>query len=248
MLLRTIVPLLKVGFFSSKKKVEEIVEELKVWFSRKEVNGFMHELMSCKAAVFLLPEDLCHKVAKRVAIVNTDVVSVSKEQFANVSYTIEIEFHVNPYYIRRLSYTKESGIPDWLPSVTRVMSRYERNINEASKSASLQGNVTMIFIIMGVGLALAFIVILVERNNNVWIYCTKKLHCRKWRHGSIKIFMIIISSCGRTALGFRYLLRNIKRLIDVKHMTAYVKIFSHFIKKLLYNMLKYRQNDSGRYQ
>lgn len=130
-------------------------------------------------SAFLLPAELSYKFAKITSITNKDVVSVSKEHFVNVSYSIQIERHVNRLYIRKMGYMKESGIPEWLPTVIKYMSKYVSTGNETPKSASLQGNVPMIFIIMCAGYVLAFTSFIAERSKSFWEYYGKSFWNRK---------------------------------------------------------------------
>lgn len=195
LLLSTIVPLIQAKFFRSKQELQNIVNELKVWFYYKELNGFLQELVACKRSAFLLPEDLCHKFAIIASVRNGDVVAVSKDQFYNKSYWIEIKHHFDPLYIRKISYIKQSGVPKWLPTVVKSTNTYISDKNEAPQSATLQGNVTMIFIIMYVGHVLATTSFLAERSKSCWIYYVQKFRKKQRKKRPKQILIRIKYNC-----------------------------------------------------
>lgn len=148
-------PLLRANLVGN--DVEILVAGIKNLFWKTEISVFFKELVACKRAAFLLPENLCNDFAKIAAIKNPDMVSVSTEVYKNITFAMRITNHVDYYFLRRMAYLMESGIVDWLPGVVRILKPYSSGKNEIPHAATMAGNILMIFIILFVGCGLAFL-------------------------------------------------------------------------------------------
>lgn len=120
-------------------------------------------LQNCTRAAVILPERLCVEYAMRLRIKDNQHYSIGKELFLPRTTGISLTGLIPPVIIRRIKWMEASGIWEWHSAVVRkwkvLTSAIARN---RPATATMSGNVSIIFLILPVGIAPATIGILFE--------------------------------------------------------------------------------------
>lgn len=195
-LIRTVLPLMKIGLIRPQSKgFNDFIADI---FLSKELEQYGALLERCNKTAIILSEYLCHNYAKKAAKKHKALVSVGKEIFTNISIEFSLEGLIDPYFIRRSVYLKESGVVDRLTQVTISSRLFNSNENLPPKAASLKGNALMIFILLFGGQAVA-IILLAYLIPFYYQVCRKKLSVLDIRN--------MLNKCGIQSCWLTYLIR-----------------------------------------
>lgn len=119
-------------------------------------------LEKCSKTAFVLAEPACNRLAIETKSRGSEFIWVSKQVFSEVGFGWIPSGNVRPEILSRLQGAHESGIDNWLSQIARYTSKLYRSEATSPKSASLSGNILVIFVVLIVILPFVFTICLGE--------------------------------------------------------------------------------------
>ncbi len=154
--LRKIVDEFHKFYLKSKGKDDAILNQrFKELVYRKDEDILYNELMKCSKTAVILPKYLAHNFAERLQRSDVPYGKVGSQRFKEVNTAFNIDRLVPPFLMKRISGVEASGIIDWWKRFVGKEYLPQKLPSELVKSATMYGNILVIFIVLLGGLTIS---------------------------------------------------------------------------------------------
>lgn len=160
----------------------------------RENNAVLLELSKCRNSAFVVKENECYMLAKRLIQANSSrIISVGEEAYFKRNLVFHLSGLISPAIMRRLRSIETAGIWNHVAqngSATFNLTRIQTTV--PFNRTSLNGNVLVIFLLLILGLAMSFFGFIVEIRMMVYrgVKNTAKKFKAMWR----KLYLILLLS------------------------------------------------------
>lgn len=145
----------------------DLEEELYRQFLFMEMDSLQNELKKCQKSAVVLPTYVGHQVVKQLEEQGHHDVYQGLEKYYETSVVFNIRGAIPRYLVQRASYAERCGLwKRWQKLFKeRYMSKNETR-TEPPKKPTMDGNVVVIFLLLGAGLVISFAFVCFE----VWLF------------------------------------------------------------------------------
>lgn len=132
--------------------------------TEQELPFLFDKLKKCDKVALILPEYLCHEYQQELRSGENENVFVGKESYTEFQWMFVFERLVPPHLPQRIKSVYESGVWErWTDLVNGMMPVIvDSEENPKARAATMEGNISLIFLLLGFGESLAIIYFLLE--------------------------------------------------------------------------------------